>query len=60
LTYSLFNQVAEAVGDPERPEDDPDFSDVTFAVGTDHEDQYGILSLEKLGMLLCMSPKCRI
>ena len=49
LTYLLFNQVAKMVGDPPRTCDDPDFKKVTMPIKDNHEDKFGIPSLEKLG-----------
>ena len=45
----LFNQVAQLLGDPPRPVSDPDFSDVRLPVAEDHDNKYGIRSLEKMG-----------
>ena len=49
LTYMLFNQVAQLLGDPPRPASDPDFSDIRLPVAEDHDNKYGIRSLEKMG-----------
>ena len=49
LTYSLFNQVAAAVGDPERPLGDPDFSKVTFHIKNDHDNLFAVPTSNKLG-----------
>ena len=49
LTYMLFNQVTKAMGDPPRPVDDPDFTGVNMVVSDDHDNKYGIPSLEKMG-----------
>lgn len=46
----LFNQVTQSMGDPPRPVPDPDFSCVSMVVGEDHDNKYGIPSLEKMGM----------
>ncbi|XP_052810769.1 cryptochrome-1-like [Mya arenaria] len=50
LTYSLFNLVATAVGDPPRPVDAPDLSKVTFNVKSDHEKLFGIPDSASLGV----------
>ena len=47
----LFNQVAGVIGDPPRPVADPDFSKVTLPVRENHDQLYGIPSLEALGKL---------
>ncbi|XP_052238808.1 cryptochrome-1-like isoform X2 [Dreissena polymorpha] len=54
LTYSLFNQVARAVGDPPKTVDDPDFSKVTFKVKSNHDKLFGIPDVETLGVF----PEC--
>ena len=48
----LFNQVTQMMGDPPRPVSDPDFSGVRMVVGEDHENKYGVPSLEKMGRLM--------
>ncbi|WAR09022.1 CRY1-like protein [Mya arenaria] len=50
LTYSLFNQVAVAVGDPPRPVDVPDLSKVTYKVNTDHDKLFGIPDIHSFGV----------
>lgn len=54
LTYSLFNQVASAVGDPPKPEGDPDWTKVKFRIKVDHDTNFGIPSSEKLGKLMSL------
>ncbi|WAQ94752.1 CRY1-like protein [Mya arenaria] len=49
LTYSLFNQVAVAVGDPPRPVDVPDLSKVKFKVNNDHDKLFGIPDIQSFG-----------
>ena len=54
LTYMLFNQVTQSMGDPPHAVSDPDFSGVNMVVSEDHDNRYGIPSLEKMGRLwLC-------
>ena len=61
LTYMLFNQVAQLLGDPPRPVSDPDFSDVRLPVAEDHDNKYGIRSLEKMGKrILLFLHRCSI
>jgi hypothetical protein len=48
----LFNQVAKMVGDPPRTCADPDFTKVTMPMSDNHNDKFGIPSLEKLGKLM--------
>ncbi|KAL4233889.1 hypothetical protein ACF0H5_008562 [Mactra antiquata] len=61
LTYLLFNQVAQAVGDPPRPVDDPDFSKVNMPVTVDHDNKFAIPTAEKLGVQLeCKEQEARV
>ena len=45
----LFNQVAKSIGDPPHPVEDPDFTGVNMVASEDHDNKYGIPSLEKMG-----------
>ncbi|XP_052809529.1 cryptochrome-1-like [Mya arenaria] len=50
LTFSLFNKVATAVGDPPRPVASPDLSKITFKIKSDHDELFGIPDINSLGV----------
>lgn len=49
MTYLLFNQVAQMIGDPPQPCDDPDFTSVSMPVNKDHDSKFSIPTLDQLG-----------
>nr|AWY10935.1 photoreceptive cryptochrome [Hermissenda crassicornis] len=63
LTYAMFCQVAEIVGQPPRPVEDLDFSNVILPVSDNHDRLFGLPTLEKLEVVAdCdaqKSPFCR-
>nr|AWY11208.1 photoreceptive cryptochrome [Tritonia tetraquetra] len=63
LTYAMFCQVAEIVGLPPRPVEEPDFSEVTLPVSENHDRLFALPTMEDLGVQAeCAaqkSPVCR-
>lgn len=61
LTYMLFNQVVQMIGDPPQPCDDPDFSKVNMPVNKDHDSKFSIPTLEQLRVTLeCQEQNDRV
>lgn len=50
LTYAMFCQVTEIVGQPPRPREDPNFEGITLAVSEDHDKKYHLPTLAQLGV----------
>ncbi|CAC5360560.1 CRY [Mytilus coruscus] len=55
LTYSLFNLVASALGDPPRPVSYPVFHNIDLPVYPDHEKKFGIPKPQTVGVF----PDCK-
>ncbi|CAG5120301.1 unnamed protein product [Candidula unifasciata] len=63
LTYAMFCQVMEIVGQPPVPVRNPDFSGVSLPVSDNHDQKYGLPPLDALGVKAesdhQASPYCR-
>jgi hypothetical protein len=49
--FEVFKNVLEVLGQPPRPRDMPDLSNVVMPITTDFETRFQLLSLSELGVL---------
>ena len=56
LTYRTFVTIMEIVGDPDAPEEDPDYKNVSLPVVANFEEHYSLSSLKELGAFYHFSP----
>uniref|UniRef100_A0A182Z9F6 Cryptochrome-1 n=1 Tax=Biomphalaria glabrata TaxID=6526 RepID=A0A182Z9F6_BIOGL len=50
LTYAMFCQVADIVGPPPKPREDPNFTGISLPVSEHHDEKYRLPTLAELGV----------